>query len=41
MEKVCNEWSAREFYHQVRYKAFEGQAQKRYSELMTAKANQK
>jgi hypothetical protein len=34
MEKVCNDWSAREFYHLVRYRSFESQAQRRYAELM-------
>jgi hypothetical protein len=33
-------WSAREFYHLVRYLAWEGHAQREYSEIMAAKSRQ-
>ena len=37
MERVCQEWSAREFYHLVRYRSFESHALKEYQRLIANK----
>ena len=37
MEKVCQDWSASEFYHLVRYRSFESHALKEYQKLVAAK----
>jgi len=37
MERVCQEWSAREFYHLVRYRSFESHAMKEYQRLISMK----
>jgi len=35
------EWSAREFYHLVRYHAWKGYYEREYSKIMSAKASSK
>jgi hypothetical protein len=37
MERVCQEWSTREFYHLVRYRSFESHALKEYQRLIAMK----
>lgn len=39
-EKFCNDWTAQEFYHLVRFLSWESDAQRRYSDIMAAKNKQ-
>lgn len=36
-EVFCNDWSARDFHHLVRYRAWKSHVQNEYSKIMTAK----